>query len=327
MKAIIRNSYGGPEVLRLAEIDLPVINENEVLIKVHASSVSMADSMMRKGSPYIGRLFLGLFRPSQKIPGTSFSGEVVSCGESVTRFNKGDLVFGGTRVKMSSYAEYLSLDQNEVIHIRPGNMSDEEAAPLSDGALTSISMLRDVAGLKAGQKVLIIGASGGLGTSAVQLGKHYGAEVTGVCSTKNLELVKSLGADYVLDYTTEDFSRQEKKYDLIFDTVAKSSYSECRQVLSPSGMYLTPVMSFSSLYHMIRSARSKGRKVRFSATGMRKAGELNILLNELVSIIEAGAHRTVIDRSYPMEQAAKAHSYVDKGHKTGNVILSMRHRS
>jgi NADPH:quinone reductase-like Zn-dependent oxidoreductase len=290
---------------------------------VHASAVTTADCMMRKGEPWFGRLILGFPRPKNPIPGAGFSGEVVALGQDVTSFEVGDRVFGETTETFGAHAELLCLSQSGVLLKMPASMSYEEAAPLCDGALTSISFLKDIAHVQPGQRVLINGASGSLGTAAVQLAKLYGAEVTGVCSTSNVELVRSLGADHVVDHTQADFTKLDRTYDVIFDTVGKRTFSECKNALAEHGVYLSPVLARSVLWDMLWTSKIGTKKAKFSATGLRPAPELLPLLREVKARIEDGTLKTVIDRRYPLEQLADAHTYVETGRKRGNVVATL----
>jgi NADPH:quinone reductase-like Zn-dependent oxidoreductase len=323
MKAIVCTKYGSPDVLELKEVAKPVPGDNEVLIRVLAASVTAADSMIRTGTPYYGRLFIGLVKPNKPIPGTGFAGVVEAVGKEVKLFKNGESVFGETGLGFSANAEYVCLPQDGVLAKLPTSMTYEEAAPVCDGALTSLNFLKDVGKIQRGQRVLINGASGSLGSSAVQIAKYFGAHVTGVCSTANLDMVKSLGADKVIDYTKEDFTRASQAYDIIFDTVGKNSFSRCKDSLKDNGVYLSPVLGLSLLLQMIWTSKLGSRKAKFSASGLRPASELRVLLDELKEPIEAGKIKSVIDRCYELEQTAEAHRYVDTGHKRGNVIITM----
>jgi len=327
MKAIVCAKYGSPDVLELKEVEKPAPKDSEVLIRVHAASVTAADGMMRKGTPFYGRLFLGLTKPKNPIPGTGFAGEIEAVGKDVKLFKQGDQVFGETALGAGTYAEYVCVAEDGVLTTKPGNMSYEEAAPVCDGPVTSLNFLRDIANIHRGQKVLINGASGSLGTSAVQLAKCYGAEVTGVCSTANLEMVKSLGADKVIDYTKEDFTKTSYTYDIIYDTVGKSSFSRCKGSLAQEGVYLSPVLGLPLLLQMLWTSKIGTKKAKFSATGLRPAPELRVLLDELKKFIEEGQLSSFIDRRYALERTAEAHRYVDEGHKKGNVVITMEHGS
>lgn len=324
MKAIVATGYGGPEVLQLQQVEKPQPKDNEVLIALRASSATTADGMMRTGKPYFGRLFTGLRRPKHPIPGTGFAGVVETVGKDVSFFKPGDRVFGETTLGFSTNAEYVAVPETGVILPMPETMSFEEATAFCDGHLTSFNFLREIAGIQTGQKVLINGASGSLGTAAVQLARYFGAEVTGVCSTRNVGLVKSLGADHVIDYTREDFTNNGKTYDLIFDTIGKSSFSKSKKALSPSGMYLSPVFRFSIFLDMFKTSLFGKKKAKFAATGLRSDAELRSMLLELAGIYGEGRLKTVIDRQYPLEKVAEAHTYIAAGRKKGNVIITIQ---
>lgn len=324
MKAIVATGYGDPGVLQLQQVEKPQPKDNEVLIALRASSATTADSMMRTGTPYFGRLFTGLRRPKHPIPGTGFAGVVEMVGKDVTSLKPGDRVFGETTLGFSTNAEYVAVPENGVILPMPETMSFEEATAFCDGHLTSFNFLREIAGVQAGQKVLINGASGSLGTAAVQLAKYFGAEVTGVCSTRNVGLVKSLGADHVIDYTREDFTNNGKTYDVIFDTIGKSSFSKSKKALTPSGTYLSPVFGFSIFRDMFMTSLSGKKKAKFAATGLRSDAELRAMLLELAGIYMEGRLKTVIDRQYPLEKVAEAHTYIAAGRKKGNVIITIQ---
>jgi NADPH:quinone reductase-like Zn-dependent oxidoreductase len=323
MKAIISTGYGSPDVLEVSEVPKPTPKDNELLIKIHASAVTRAGTMMRTGKPYMGRLFLGLTKPKHAIPGTAFAGVVEAVGKEVGLFNVGDRVFGESIVTFGTHAEYVCLPEDGIISIMPENMSFGEAAPVSDGALTSINFIKNLAKIKTGQKILINGASGSLGTSAIQLAKYYDTHVTGICSTKNVNLVLSLGADQVIDYTKEDFTKNKEQYDIIYDTIGQLSFLACKQSLAPHGVYVSPVLGFRLLFQMLWTSVFSKKKAKFSATGMRPVAELRKLFQELNEVIKAGKLKSIIDRRYAMEQIADAHRYIDQGHKRGNVVLKM----
>ncbi len=316
MKAIVYTKFGPPEVLHLQEVEKPTPKANEVLIKIIATTVVKEDPDWRR-SPG----FNGILKPRNPILGQELAGEIESVGKDVTRFKPGDQVFGMD--SFGAYAEYKCMPEGGALAIKPANMSYEEAASLPNGVLTALPFLRDKGEIQSGQTVLIYGASGSVGAAAVQLAKYYGAEVTGVCSTTNLEWVKSLGADQVIDYTREDFTENGKTYDIIFDTVGKRSFSECKGSLTDEGIYLatvpTPVIMLQALW----SAKSGSKKVKFAAAGLRSASEKVKDLVFLAELIEAGKIKPVIDRVYSLEQIAEAHRYVEKGHKKGNVVITL----
>ncbi len=323
MKAIIYEQYGPPEVLQVKEIDQPVPTDNDVLIKQHATSVNSGDWRLRIPDPFLARLMNGLTRPKKfPILGTIVAGEVESIGKDVTRFQKGDQVFGSTGIAMGTYAEYVCLSEDGVLAPKPANMSFEEAATVPFGALTALHFLRK-GNVRSGQKVLVYGASGAVGTAAVQIAKSLGTEVTGVCSTTNLELVKSLGADKVIDYTTEDFSTIGDIYDAIFDTVGKSPFSWCVRSLKKDGYYLRGVhMSPAPILRGIWTQLTSSKKV---VGGMADETLEDLLF--LKELIEKGEFKPVIDKIFPMEQIVEAHAYAEKGHKKGNVVIIMENSS
>jgi NADPH:quinone reductase-like Zn-dependent oxidoreductase len=321
MKAVIVTKYGSPDVLKLREVPIPVPKDNEVLVRIHASTATAADSMMRQANPAISRLFLGFNKPKNDIIGTGFAGEVEAVGKNVTQFQEGDKVFGEAGLTFGANAEYISMAEDAVIHSIPNNMNYEQAATLCDGHLTSLNFLQELAGVQAGQKVLINGASGSLGTAAVQLAKYFGAEVTGVCSSRNTDLVKSLGADQVIDYHQTDFTKGNTTYDIIYDTVGKSSFTACKSVLKSDGVYMSPVLNFRLLLQMLWTSKFGDKKAKFTATGLQPAPKLRTLLSQLVDLIEADQLKVVIDRRYPLAKVAEAHHYVDSGRKAGNVVI------
>ena len=321
MHAIVASGYGTPEVFQYKEVEMPHPGDHEVLVQVKVSSVTRADTMMRTGKPLFGRLLTGLKKPKHPIPGTAFAGKVIQTGKHVSQFEPGDAVFGETTLGFSTNAEFVVLPENGVILHKPETLSFEEAATLCDGPLTSYLFLKDIAKLRSGQRILINGASGSLGSAAVQLAKKMGAEVTGVCSTRNTGLTKSLGADHVINYQEEDFTTSGKTFDIIFDTVGLSSYRRSRKVLSERGMYLSPVIKLNLLLQMMLSSVALRKKARFAAAGMKKDQELKALLSELISIHQNGGFQILIDRQFPLEKVAQAHNYVDQGHKKGNVII------
>lgn len=316
MKAIVYTKFGSPEVLHLQEVEKPTPKDNEVLIKIVATTVAKEDPDMR-ASPGAN----GFLKPSHPILGQELAGEVEAIGREVTRFRPGDQVFG--MEFFGAYAQYKCMPENGVLVIKPANISYEDAASIPNGALTALPFLRDQARIRSGQTVLIYGASGSVGSAAVQLARYYGAEVTAVCSTVNLERVKSLGADQVIDYTRENFTENGKTYDIIFDTVGKKPFSTCKGSLVDGGIYLSTVPSPIILLHAVWPANSGGKKVKFLAAGLRPASEKVKDLVFLTRLIEAGEFTPIIDRCYPMEQIADAHRYVEQGHKKGNVVITI----
>jgi NADPH:quinone reductase-like Zn-dependent oxidoreductase len=326
MKAIVCPKYGPPDVLELKEVEKPVHRDNEVLIKVNATTVTAVDCTFRKGTPFIGRFFNGLTRPKSPIQGTELAGEIESVGKDVKLFKKGDPVFGTTSPGYGAYAEYICMPEEETLAIKPVNMTYEEAAGC-DGALTALPFLRDTGNIQSGQKVLINGASGSVGTAAVQLARYFGADVTGVCSTTNLELVKSLGAKRVIDYTKEDFTEKGETYDIIFDTVGKISFSRCKSSLKQKGIFLEAALTLEILPQMLWTSKIGSKKAMIAFTGLRPSSERAKDLKILKELMEVGEIKSVIDRRYPLEQMAEAHRYVEKGHKKGNVIITLEHNN
>ncbi|MCR9066036.1 MAG: NAD(P)-dependent alcohol dehydrogenase [Cytophagales bacterium] len=321
MKAMIATGYGSSEVLKLREVDLPAIKPTEVLIKVAVSSATTADGMMLSGKPFITRLFVGLTKPKYPIPGTGFAGVVHAKGSEVSKFKVGDKVFGETTLGFSTNAEFLAVPENGVILPMPETMQYTEAASFGDGHVTSYNFLTNIYKLKASERILIIGASGALGTAAVQIAKYKGAHVTGVCSSKNKGLVKSLGADEIIDYTVEDFTNSTETYDVIFDTLGKTTFKACQKILNPHGHYLSPVIGVSVLFQMMKTSLFGSKKVLFHATGTNSENKLRAMLEEVTEIFKSGKLKTVIDRQYPLEKLAEAYTYIAKGHKKGNVII------
>jgi len=323
MKAIVYTKFGPPDVLELQQVAKPTPKDNEVLIRIYATTVAAEDPGIR-AHPGLN----GLWKPKKSILGFYLAGEVEAVGKNVKRFTKGDGVYGNTGLGLlGAYAEYICMPEEAALVHKPANITYEEATAHPNGALTALPFLRDKGNIQSGQKVLINGASGAVGTSAIQLAKYFGAEVTGVCSTTNLEMVKSLGADKVIDYTKEDFTKNGQTYDIIFDTVGKSSFSHCKGSLTESGIYLTTVPSPAIILQTVWTSMTGGKKVRIAATGLRPSNEKIKELIFLNGLIEAGKIKAVIDRSYPLEQIAEAHKYVEAGHKKGNVVISIDHNA
>jgi NADPH:quinone reductase-like Zn-dependent oxidoreductase len=320
MKAIVCTRYGPPDVLELKAVAKPTPKDNEVLIKVHASVVGPADCAFRKGDPFLIRLIYGLTKPRLAIQGVEFAGEIEAVGKAVTRLKSGDPVFGISPDHFGAHAEYLCLPADKPLVIKSALMSFAEAVGLCDGGLTALTFLRDKAQLQHGQTVLINGASGAVGVYAVQLAKHFGADVTGVCSTANVELVRALGADTVIDYTKADFTKTDQTYDVIFDAVGKRSFPQCKRALKPQGVYLTTVPSLAIVRDMVWTSMRGGKKATFTAAGLQQNQENLCFLNELFA---AGKLKAVIDRCYLLEQVAEAHRYVETGRKRGNVVITV----
>lgn len=325
MKAIVYTEYGPPDVLQLREVDKPSPRDNEVLIRVYATSVTTGDCNARNavfvpaGFGPLQRLVFGLRKPKKPILGVELAGEIEAVGQAVTQFRPGDQVFGLDGVRLGAYAEYKCMPEAGGLALKPANLTYEEAAVLPNGALTALTFLRDKGHIQRGQKVLIYGASGSVGSAAVQLAKYYEAEVTGVCSTTNLDMVTSLGADRAIDYTQGDFTKGGETYDLIFDTVGKTSFSGCKNSLQPTGRYLAGAGGLPELGQMVWTSLVGGRKVLMGPSSERQ--EDLVFLKELA---EAGQLKPVIDRYYPLEQTAEAHRYVDQGHKKGNVVITVK---
>lgn len=316
MKAFVYKKYGGPEVLELSEVAKPVPKAKEVLIRIRATTVTAGDCRLRKADPFLVRLFNGLWRP-KKVPvlGFELAGEVEAIGEGVTAFAKGDPVFGSCGLGFGAYAEYKCLPEDGMIALKPNNMSFEEAATVPIGALTALRYLRAGA-VGPGHRVLVYGASGSVGTYAVQVAKHLGAEVTAVCSTANLDMVRSLGADHVIDYTKEDFAQGTRPFDVVFDTVGKADFSSCIRSLQPRGAYLSSFHTAVFRGWWVSSTSAK------KVIG-RTVGEEREQLLAVRALIEAGALKSVIDRRYPFEQLREAHAFVELGHKKGNVVVTL----
>jgi len=326
MKAVICEKYGPPEVLKLKEVDKPTPKEKEVLIKVFASSVTAADCNVRglsyipKGLGLLAKLMLGFRKPRISIQGAVFAGEIQEAGKDVKLFKPGDQVFGNGP-DLGAYAEYLCRSETGAIAEKPENISYEQAATIPYGALTALYFLQDKAKIKSGQKVLINGASGGVGVYAVQLSHYFGAEVTGVCSTDNIEFVKSLGANKVIDYTKEDFSQNNERWDIIFDiVVGKTSFSRYKKSLNPNGYYLAVAGGLNDMIQMVWTSISGGKKVIFGGGTSCERKENLIFIKEL---IETGKIKPIIDKSFPLVQIVDAHRYVETGQKKGNIAIKV----
>jgi len=315
MRAVVHERYGPPEVLRLEEVKRPVPRDDEVLVRIHATTVNRTDCGLRSAEVFISRFFTGLLRPKHRILGMELAGEVEAIGAAVTEFKVGDHVFGGNG--FGAHAEYVSIPQSAPLAIKPAGMTFDEAAAVFDGVSLALVCL-EKAGPLNGRSVLIYGASGSVGTAAVQLARHFGADVTAVCSTKNLELMRSLGADAVIDYTQADFTQNGKTYDVIFDAVGKHSFRRSRRSLKPGGTFIETDLGFG--WHvplLLLATRWIGdKKVKM---GIARYTKPDLLF--LKELIEAGRYRAVIDRRYPLEDVVEASRYVETGQKTGNVVL------
>jgi NADPH:quinone reductase-like Zn-dependent oxidoreductase len=320
MKAVVNTHYGSPEVLQIKEVPKPIPAENEVLIKIHATTVNRTDCGFRKPEyPLIIRPINGLFKPKNTILGSEFSGEIESVGNNVTTFKPGDQVFGLSTYKFGAHAEYITLPENGSLTTKPKNMSYEEAAAVCDGLMLGINLIRKIDFTKA-KKILVNGATGSIGSACVQLAKYYGAHITGVCNTKNLELIKSLGADEVIDYTKEDFTKSDRRYDVILDAVGKSSFFKCKHLLQPDGSFFSTELGFlaQNIFLALFTPLFGGKLVRFPIPSDNQKDM--IFFKEL---IENGHYKAVIDRKYPLEQIVDAVRYVETGEKTGNVVISV----
>ena len=319
MRAIINTKYGPPEVAKLMVIDKPVPKDNEVLIKVYVTTVNRTDCGFRSAEYFISRFFSGLFRPKNKTLGNEFAGVIETIGKDVTSFNKGDRVFGYNDIKFGAHAEYMTMAENEAIAIIPGNLTYEEAAPITEGGHYALCDIR-AAKIKKGQNVLIYGATGAIGSAAVQLAKYFGATVTAVCNTKNVELIKSLGADTVIDYTKQDFTKTGQTFDFVFDAVGKSSFGKCKPILNKNGIYISTELGRYSenIFFALTTPIFSNKRVLFPLPTICKDDVM--FLKELVV---AGKYKPVIDRKYRLEQIVDAYWYVESGQKTGNVLITI----
>ena len=320
MKAVVQTRYGSPDVLQLQNVAQPAPKPGELLIRVRAASLTPSDSSFRQGNPFLIRLMYGLRKPRLPIGGVEFAGDVVEVGDGVTTFRPGDAVFGMSPDHFGAHGEYLCLGADKLVVPKPASLSYADAVSLVDGPCTALKFLRDVARVQPGQRVLVYGASGAVGGAAVQLAKFYGAHVTGVCSGRNLSLVKSLGADEVMDYTRQDFAASGQQWDVIFDAVGKRSYGQCKRALTPHGVYMTTVPNLGIVAAILTTSPGNGRKARFTTAGLKQTPENLTFVAELH---EAGHLRPFIDRQFPLEAVPEAHRYVDTGRKTGTVIIQV----
>jgi NADPH:quinone reductase-like Zn-dependent oxidoreductase len=320
VKAAVRTRYGPPEVVRIAEVNKPAPKDDEVLVRVHATTVNRTDCGLRAAKPFVYRLLLGLTRPRVTVLGTEFAGEIEAVGGGVSSFRVGDRVFGFNGNSVGAHADYLVMPVDGLLATVPANLTYEQVAPAAEGAHYALSGIRR-AGIRRGHDVLVYGATGAIGSAAVQLLRSLGARVTAVCDTGNLELVKGLGADKVMDYTTEDFTRDEQTYDLVMDAVGKSSYGHCRRLLKPNGIYLSSdlgPMAQNPILALV-TPLLRGKRVMFPLP-LRPDQEIARYLRGL---LESGAFRPVIDRTYPLDQIVEAYRYVETGRKVGNVVITV----
>ena len=323
MKAIICTKYGPPDVLKLKEIEKPIAKDNEVLIKVYASTVNRTDTAFLRAKPFFTRLFTGIFKPNKPIPGTEFAGIIEAAGKNVSSYKVGDKVFGFDDTGSGSHAQYMTISETKALAIIPKNVSYEQAAASTEGAHYAYNFIKKV-NLKSGQKVLVNGATGAIGSAAVQLLKYFAINVTAVCSRKNIELVKSLGADKVIDYTKEDFTKVDQKYNYIFDAVGKSSFAKCKPLLQPGGVYMSSELGYmaQNIFFALVTPIIGSKKVIFPVPTDLKGSILFIK-----KLIENGKFKTVIDRKYPLEKIVEAFRYVEEGQKTGNVVITVEHNN
>ncbi len=323
MKVMYCQKYGGPEVYQLKELDKPTPREDELLVKVYRAIVSPTDANFRSGSPFIARLFSGLFSPKKKVHGEMFAGIVHGIGESIKDFKVGDIVYGTNGMALGAYADYLTVNIKEAIKKVPKDLNYKEVLPLLDGGITALPFLKELGKVKEGDHVLVNGASGAVGSMGVMIAKHLGATVTGVCSTKNVDLVKSLGADHVIDYKQEDFTKQENTYDLIFDAVGKSNFSICKKSLIEHGMYITTVPTLGVMWQAMTKKNSNKKKTSFMAAGLRKPDVKIRDLEYLEELVRQKEIKALHSQVFPFEKLGEAQAYVETGHKVGNVTLSV----
>ncbi len=323
MKAACVDRYGPPEEVVVREMPEPVVGEHDVLVRQVASTVTPADCAFRSAQPFIVRFFAGLTRPTEPIPGGAIAGVVEKVGPAVTQFAPGDRVFGTCDPRPGAMAELVVVPGDGALVKMPERLGFDEAAGLTYSYLTAMPFLRDEGALQAGQSILIIGAAGSIGSVAVQLARNMGAHVTAATSTRNVELVLSLGADEVIDRTKADYTAARAAYDVVFDTVGKSSFAACRAALKPGGIYLTTVPSFAILLHMMRKTRPDGKRAKLATTGLRPIADKARDMLELAGMVERGELRGVIDRRYPLARIAEAHAYVETGTKAGDVIIAI----
>ncbi len=323
MKAIVCTKYGPPEGLQLKEVEKPVPKDNEVLIKIHATTVNRTDDATLRAKPFFARFITGLIRPKKTILGTEFAGEIEAAGKDVTSFKAGDKVFGFSENDFGAHAEYMIMPEEGSLTTMPANMTYEEAAPCTEGAHYAYNFVKKV-NIKSGQKILVNGATGAIGSAAVQLLKYFGVNVTAVCNTKDFELVKSLGANKVIDYTKEDFTKDDQDYSFVFDAVGKSTFAKCKPLLQPDGVYISSELGpmAQNLFFALITPIIGNKKVIFPLPTDCRGSVLLIK-----KLIEEGKFKAVIDRKYPLEQIIEAYKYVETGQKTGNVVITVEHNN
>ena len=323
MKAVVYTEYGSPDVLKIKEIEKPTPKTKELLIKVKATTVTATDCVFRKGKPLFSRLFTGILKPKNQILGSEFAGEIEELGPEVTNFEKGDKVYG-TLPGSGAYSEFICLNEEQsTLSKIPKDSNFQEAIACCDGFLTALPFIRDKGKIQIGKKILIIGSSGSVGSAAVQLANYFGAETTGVCSTSNLELVKSIGASKVIDYTKYDIASSGEKYDIIFDAVGKASYSQVKKSLTKNGIFLEAGVTLRVFPSVLLTSIFGSKKVMIMATGLRPAKERTKDLEFIKGLMELGKVKPVIDNVFSFNQISEAHRYVDKGRKKGNVIINV----
>ena len=324
MKAMVCTKYGAPDVLQLQEVEKPVPTSNEVLIKVHAATATTASVIGRTGKPLFVRLFFGLSKPRKPILGQELAGEIEAIGSDVKSFKVGDKVFGMTGTELGAHAQYKRMNENSALTSMPQNATFDDAAAIVEGGLTALNFLKHKAGIQQGQHVVIYGASGSVGTASIQVAKAFGTTVTAICSSANFDLVKSLGADFAIDYRQENFTENGSTYDIIFDTVGKLSFSRCKNSLTPTGIYLD-AGGIGTIFPMMWTSLFGGRRAILATTYTRSA-EANLAdLETLKTLFEQGSFRAVIDKRYPLNDLASAYRYVDTGRKKGNLVINIAH--
>ena len=324
MKAMVCTKYGSPDVLQLQEVEKPVPTSNEVLIKVHAATATTASVIGRTGKPHFVRLFFGLSKPRKPILGQELAGEIEAIGSDVKSFKVGDKVFGMTGTELGAHAQYKRMNENSALTSMPQNATFDDAAAIVEGGLTALNFLKHKAGIQEGQHVVIYGASGSVGTASIQVAKAFGTTVTAICSSANFDLVKSLGADFAIDYRQENFTENGSTYDIIFDTVGKLSFSRCKNSLTPTGIYLD-AGGIGTIFPMMWTSLFGGRKAMLATTYTRSA-EANLAdLETLKTLFEQGSFRAVIDKRYPLDDLTSAYRYVDTGRKKGNLVINISH--